>query len=471
MRSIQLITFILFFALLMPYSANGQHQSNVLGIGAELASIRLAGGEKGDSNINNSTGVRVAYFATDYLSVGYTGLYGHVQPRKGNSFFAADPTLPFKTFLFSHALDVSFYLPIKKRLHPFVGGGTGLLIWDLRNVSDGGSFFKNGFFYGQSLFDGPVYNTTLNAFIGVDYPVKDNFVLTAFMRYTHIFDQNLDNIGTNDKNNKILQLGLSFSYRLFGRKDSDGDGIFDKEDGAPLLAEDFDGFQDDDGIPDYDNDGDGVPDDVDKAPMVAEDRDGFEDDDGVPDPDNDWDGIPDTRDGAPNEPEDFDGYQDDDGVPDLDDDGDGIPDLVDRCKDAPETMNGYRDDDGCPDEVPKPLMAKGEKIILKGVNFEVNSAELTKESHAILDEVFESLYAHPEIEVEIRGYTDNTGDAEYNLKLSQARAETVRQYLIEKGIDSYRLKAKGYGEQNPIADNSTPEGRAKNRRIEFYRIN
>jgi OOP family OmpA-OmpF porin len=73
--------------------------------------------------------------------------------------------------------------------------------------------------------------------------------------------------------------------------------------------------------------------------------------------------------------------------------------------------------------------------------------------------------------VEIRGYTDSVGPASYNLELSQRRAEAVKQYLVNAGIDPSRLVAKGYGEADPIASNKTPEGRAQNRRIEFHRLN
>ncbi len=98
-----------------------------------------------------------------------------------------------------------------------------------------------------------------------------------------------------------------------------------------------------------DSDGDGIPDDVDQCPDVPEDKDGYQDEDGCPDFDNDNDGIFDAQDQCPNEPEDFDGFQDEDGCPDLDNDGDGIPDKLDKCPNTPEDIDGYQDDDGCPD--------------------------------------------------------------------------------------------------------------------------
>lgn len=107
-----------------------------------------------------------------------------------------------------------------------------------------------------------------------------------------------------------------------------------------------------------DPDHDGIKAKDDLCPNIPEDLDGFEDNDGCPDFDNDKDGIYDTQDLCPNEPEDFDGFKDDDGCPDLDNDNDGIPDSKDVCPQNPEVYNGYRDDDGCPDEVPPGMNLK-----------------------------------------------------------------------------------------------------------------
>lgn len=132
--------------------------------------------------------------------------------------------------------------------------------------------------------------------------------------------------------------------------DRDGDGIPDNVDACPTDAEDFDGFEDGDGCPEYDNDNDGIPDSADKCPNKAEDRDGFEDGDGCPEPDNDNDGIPDVADRCPNEPETMNGFNDLDGCPDIKDtDGDGVPDDKDQCPDEPEDTDGFEDTDGCPD--------------------------------------------------------------------------------------------------------------------------
>jgi outer membrane protein OmpA-like peptidoglycan-associated protein len=297
-----------------------------------------------------------------------------------------------------------------------------------------------------------------------------------------------------------LWLMLAGTWELVPQ-DRDRDGVPDNKDGCPDQPEDVDGFQDDDGCPDADNDGDGRADKDDTCPDLAEDADGFQDDDGCPDLDNDQDGIPDKEDRCPNEAEDFDGdadtdgcpdlvkdsdkdgvsddvdrcplqaedvdgFQDEDGCPDLDNDLDGIPDASDKCPNAPEAFNGIDDEDGCPDD--KPIERQS---ILKGVNFESGSAVLTPDSHRILDEAVRSLLAYPDVKVEILGYTDSVGQASANLALSQRRAESVKQYLVNAGIDPARLTARGLGEEDPVASNATPEGRAQNRRIEYRRLN
>jgi outer membrane protein OmpA-like peptidoglycan-associated protein len=286
--------------------------------------------------------------------------------------------------------------------------------------------------------------------------------------------------------------------------DRDGDGILDEDDACPDDPEDKDEFQDVDGCPDPDNDEDGILDVVDECPLNAEDKDGFEDTDGCPDPDNDKDGIldvndqcpndaetfndyqdvdgcpdgiPDTDgdglldpdDKCPNDPEDKDGFQDEDGCPDPDNDKDGILDVNDKCPNDPETVNGHEDDDGCPDEAEVRVRVTKEKIeILEKVFFELNKDIIKPVSFPVLDDVARVLVANPAIKkVRVEGHTDSQGSDRYNLQLSQRRADSVKRYLIGKGVPAERLEAVGYGESRPIETNATREGRAINRRVEF----
>jgi OOP family OmpA-OmpF porin len=320
--------------------------------------------------------------------------------------------------------------------------------------------------------------------IGAKYRVDNGWGLRGDARI--LFPPSSQSNGVTEEFEFLLSI-----YKEFGRKevekveqpkgpkDSDGDGIPDDVDKCPTEPEDKDGFQDEDGCPDPDNDGDGIPDKADKCPMEPEDKDGFQDEDGCPDPDNDNDGIPDAADKCPNEPEDKDGFQDEDGCPDPDNDQDGVPDAQDKCPLQPETKNGYQDEDGCPDEVP----AKVKKFtgVIQGINFKVNDAALLPASNAVLDKAVAVLKEFPDLKMEIQGHTDDQpikagGKYKDNVELSQARAETVKAYMVSKGIDESRVTAKGYGETVPVEDPKDLKGgklnaaRAKNRRVEFKLI-
>jgi outer membrane protein OmpA-like peptidoglycan-associated protein len=110
---------------------------------------------------------------------------------------------------------------------------------------------------------------------------------------------------------------------------------------------------------------------------------------------------------------------------------------------------------------------KGQTIRLNNIFFETAKADLQPESFAELDRVVELLRSNPSMEIAISGHTDNVGTTSFNRDLSDARARAVMSYLIEKGIERKRLKAKGYGDSKPIASNDTEEGRQENRRVEF----
>jgi outer membrane protein OmpA-like peptidoglycan-associated protein len=185
-------------------------------------------------------------------------------------------------------------------------------------------------------------------------------------------------------------------------------------------------------------------------------------------PDSDQDGVTDDKDACPGTPQGA--PVDDKGCP-RDSDGDGVFDHLDRCPDTPP--DAKVDSSGCPIPEAPPAPPEPPKMfnaVLEGVNFATNSSRLTADSMQILDKVADTLKEWPDVKVEIGGHTDSQGNDASNLKLSEARAESVRKYLVSKGVDGSRLTAKGYGETVPIADNGTAAGRAQNRRVELKTI-
>ena len=412
-------------------------------------------GDIDDKQFNLSGYGSLFYWTSDYFAIGLSGGAGFLQAEKSPDFFKTpyyNGGLMFKVKPWAEA-PVNPYLTFGAELlqiYPQDKDGAKLPNRAAENYSESNLSIPLGF--GLAIFLGETVSLDIEAL-------------------QHLTTDYLDDMKQGDLNDSFTTLTLGLSFYLGAPRDTDGDGIPDKLDADPVRPEDFDGFDDMDGAPDPDNDADGILDQYDKAPNDPEDKDGFEDDDGVPDLDNDKDGILDKNDKAPNEPEDMDGFQDEDGAPDVDNDNDGILDKDDKCPNEAETKNDYEDTDGCPDEKPEIAVEKGAALVLEGVTFASGSSRLTADSRIILDKVVRTMRENPTIEVEIRGYTDNVGSYESNVNLSLERANAVREYLIQNGIAGMRVQTKGFGPADPIAPNDTREGRARNRRIEFFRIN
>jgi outer membrane protein OmpA-like peptidoglycan-associated protein len=239
-------------------------------------------------------------------------------------------------------------------------------------------------------------------------------------------------------------------------RDSDGDRVFDGLDQCPNTP--AGASVDARGCP-TDADGDNVFDGLDQCPNTP--AGAPVDARGCP-TDADGDGVIDLNDRCPNTP--AGARADTSGCP-IDADGDKVFDGLDRC---PNTPAGRQvDANGCPIlfEPDKPT------LVLEGVTFATGSADLTGDSRTVLDIVAESLKGNPDVKVEVAGHTDITGSAATNRRLSQARAESVRDYLISKGLAADRLTARGYGPDNPVASNNTVAGRQENRRVELRKLN
>ncbi len=181
--------------------------------------------------------------------------------------------------------------------------------------------------------------------------------------------------------------------------------------------------------------------------------------------DTDGDGISDADDRCTLRPEDVDQFEDKDGCPDIDDDRDEQLDIADKCRLEPETWNGFQDDDGCPDDVPGEVLAIAG--IIPGLSFAPGSAVLGKASHRALDKMAKVLRAHPSVRGRLIGHTDDRGTPEERLDLSQQRADSVKFYLVARGVEESRLGAVGMGNDAPLVTDDSSRARARNNRVEF----
>ncbi len=304
---------------------------------------------------------------------------------------------------------------------------------------------------------------TFNGTFGFDIALSENVAFNLQTTYKHAFE---------DAFPKHWQhvAGIKFTW---GAVDTDEDGIVDSKDECPETP----GLEEFNGCPD--TDGDGIKDSEDDCPNEAgpienngcpdSDGDGVLDkDDKCPDeagsvelmgcPDVDGDGIADGDDNCPNEA----GLAKFNGCPDSD--GDGIQDSEDECPNEA----GVAELNGCPKPVmPTIEVQKQLNEYAKTILFELNKADIKKESEEVLMDIVEILNEYPEAKFTIEGHTDSSGSATYNEKLSDSRALSVKEYLTSHGVDEFRLTSKGFGEAKPIAPNNTKAGRAQNRRVEI----
>ena len=266
-----------------------------------------------------------------------------------------------------------------------------------------------------------------------------------------------DRDGVRDDADVCPETPMGVSVDALGcRMDTDRDGVFDEDDqcfATPAGARvDATGCR-------VDADGDGVYDENDRCADtpagVGVDADGCR-------IDTDRDGVFDGDDQCAATPA---GALVDERGCRVDTDGDGVYDENDRCAD---TEAGVAvDAQGCPE-----IFAPEEtSVVLEGVTFETGSAQLTAGAREILNRVAQSLVANGDIRVRVTGHTDATGPRALNTELSQDRAESVMRYLVERGVASARLEARGYGPDRPVASNDSAEGRRMNRRVELERIN
>ncbi len=306
---------------------------------------------------------------------------------------------------------------------------------------------------------------TVNAGIGANFWFTENLGLTLQTGYKHAFE---------DYGVKHWQHLAGIAVK-FGGTDTDDDGIYDKDDACPEVP----GLEAFNGCPDAD--GDGIEDSKDSCPNEAgsaemngcpdADGDGVADkDDACPSeaglanlagcPDADGDGVADKDDECPNEA----GPAENKGCPWPDKDSDGVLDKDDNCPDVAGTVAN----NGCPEvteEVQKQLNDYAKTIL-----FDTGKSSIKAESTSVMVDIIRILGEYPNAKFSVEGHTDSQGGAATNQKLSESRANAVRDFLIAEGIGADRLTATGYGEDRPIANNKTSKGRRENRRVEINLI-
>ena len=483
----------LVLVLILTIPAFAADTTNKIGFGARGGCF-VTGGEW---KLGPMGGAEIKFGIHKNLALGLVGMYG---PAKGGMLDMSG-TIPKmvkadedndKLHIRHHIFELAGYYNITPdaEYNFYVTAGVGMDSWQVRDkwgnqitVPD-----KNG-----NLFKYRDQQLAIMLGAGVEYFLIDQFSVGAALRY-HILtsawsqfkdDKDIGGSDGLDNPSGVFEFGAVVTAYLGGCKDDDKDDVCNEDDKCPETPVGC--IVDEVGCP-IDSDGDGVCDGLDQCPNTPRgctvDINGCQ-------TDSDGDGVCDGVDKCPNTPTaakvDANGcpldtdkdrvadYKDKcpgtkshckvdaDGCP-VDSDGDGVCDGLDKCPGTPEGIEV--DVEGCP------VAFKIEKeMVLVGVSFAINSARLTSEAEKALDKVVESLKALPHVRLEIQGHSDASGSRDYNMELSQKRAQSVVDYFTGKGISPSRLIAKGYGPDKPKYDNKTAEGRAKNRRVEMVRLN
>ncbi len=442
--------FIATLLLLSFSNANAQDENNpwALGVGVNAVDLYPVGeaaplGEYFDEYFNltdhynylpSLSSISVSRYLSDGFVLSVAGTINEINKIGDSSandlsYYAVDGTVKYS---FSKLLNKSW-------LEPYLGVGGGYTWVD--QIGAG----------------------TLNGTLGFNFWFSENIGLTVQSSYKHAFEDYLP---------KHFQHTAGLAIK-FGGKDTDGDGIYDKDDACPEVAglaefngcpdSDGDGIEDskDDcpneaGLAEFngcpDTDGDGVPDHLDACPTVA----GLKTLNGCPDADGD--GVADKDDECPNVA----GPAANKGCPWPDRDGDGVLDKDDKCPDEKGTVAN----NGCPEVKPTVEIMKQLNDYARTILFDTGKATFKKESLQTLASMNAIFKEYPKADFFIDGHTDSVGSDKSNQLLSERRAAAVKDWLIANGIDKDRLESRGFGESKPIDSNKTAGGRTNNRRVE-----
>ena len=307
-----------------------------------------------------------------------------------------------------------------------------------------------------SVYQGSYADLSLNFGSGANFWLSDQFGVNVNGTAKWVL-----NHGDNSYNTSHFQYSASLMYRFIDN-DDDNDGVKNKVDDCPNVP----GVAENNGCPEEikDRDGDGVVDAIDSCPDVYGISVGCPKVVKITEIDTDGDTVFDSVDACPK----IKGLPTNNGCPLPDTDNDGIVDTADKCP----TVPGLESNNGCPfkEEVLSGL-ALGLNKMTPDILFNTGNADFRKDSYPALIKIIERMKQHPDVQFRIEGHTDSVGDYEFNKRLSQTRANAVRNYLVSGGVSLENIVAEGFGETKPIASNLTEEGRRKNRRVEIFIIN
>ena len=361
------------------------------------------------------------------LNIGYDQVTG--EDSRGTISTQTGPqAIPpkFSTGNFTLCLSATYGILIGNVFMPYLSGGASSSWFD---PTDGQGQPAPG--NAANLYDKNTYAYNLEAGFKIFVSNKVSINLSANQYWPQT--DYLDDVAAAYSNDAYTTVLVGVSFSPFINNDPDNDGIKGSADMCADEPEDFDGFEDEDGCPDVDNDADGILDIADKCPIEAED---------------------------------FDGFEDEDGCIDLDNDGDGILDIHDKCINEPEDFDGVADDDGCPDA--EEIIGEGKFILKDDDIFSPNSAMIMVEGKKYLDEVVIQLQKFPDEKWRIEGHMDSNGNKRFLRNLSLDRAKAVLEYFTYfGGLNREKFQVFGMGDNFPIGDNNTEEGRIENRRIEI----
>lgn len=477
-RKFLLLTAVLLLGIA---ALNAQNADNKWGIGAHFGLMEYEGDYAHgfySFKPNIGFGASIARYLNPSFDLLGHFYYGNTQSANARRRTVMPPYLDFESKMYNlnllvkYKFDNGYLLKESARLAPYVLAGIGGNMASASGTGENNLPFTDQKYTAPNVYGGLGLNFRISPLLSV--VVQSSIMMPLVDK----IDGWYPDIEANKNVDFFMEnsVGVYITPGKAKKKDADGDGVTDKLDkcpdtpaGVPVDAN---------GCP-LDTDKDGILDYLDECPTVAglqefkgcpdTDKDGIQDKlDDCPDvfglaafkgcPDSDGDGVPDKDDRCPNTPK---GYKVDSFGCSLDSDKDGIPDSEDDCPDKV----GVSELKGCPFDI-KAIISKYD-LKMKPILFDFDSYKLKADGISALDKVATALSNHKEFGVQLDGHTDYIGSEEYNLKLSEKRANSAKGYLMNKGISDSRIRLQYFGESKPSIDNKSKEGRAMNRRVEY----